>query len=124
MSLRLLSGGRDTRPLAPRILLCALEPELIPTLSAWIREAWPGADIRVRSAAEDAADSDIDLRIQCGRQLPSKTAGSGARILWLGELDRARAPLQLGPALWHSPMPTTPAGLRHAIALCLLGPRG
>lgn len=121
MSLRLLSGGRDPVPLAPRILLCALDPELVRALSAWIRAAWPGADIRVPDADEEDTGGDIDLRIQCGRQRPPRTTDTGPRTLWLGELDRARAPLRLSPTLWHSPMPTTPTGLRHAIALCLLG---
>lgn len=123
MKLELLPGGLKPRQ-EPRIVLHALEPELVVTFSHWIRECWPRAEIRLSEVSEASAvalgsSGDIDLSIHCGPRPPTHQDSDGPCVLWLGEMDRTRAPSRLGPALWHSPMPTSAEHLRHAIALCL-----
>lgn len=121
MSLKALPGGRLGPPLAPRILLCAMDPELLSAVSRWIREAWPRAEIRVQDLSNPSNDDSADLRIHGSREPPASGGGDGPLNLWLGELDRTLSPRRLRPGLWLSPMPTTPAHLRQAIALCLAG---
>ena len=102
------------RRLPPRIALVGLDDELADYLDAGLARLWPQARVRRVRPGERLV---VDLAI-VDRE---PTSSPRHPTLWLADVDRGEAVLQVGPGLWRTSMPTTSRRLRRAIETCLAG---
>jgi hypothetical protein len=102
------------RRLPPRIALVGLDEELADYIAASLARHWPAARVQ-RSRAGQGVAADLAI-VDCEPASPPRHP-----TLWLADIDRGEALLELGPCFWRTPMPTTARRLRRAIEHCLAG---
>ena len=95
-----------------------LEPEFERYLASHLRASWPLIEILFSrtSAQLTTAKAQEPQLIICGAPL---TFTPDVPTIWLSEIERNAAPVQVGPNLWKTPMPITGAGLIRTIKLVL-----
>ncbi len=109
-----MSTGLPTR-LPPRVALVGLPADLGEYLRDWFERHWPGARVVLHAAGHRlAADLVVvDREPESSPQRPT---------LWLADVDRSQSLIRLGPKLWRTAMPTTPARLKRLMQACLDNP--
>jgi len=98
--------------LPPRVALVGLHAELGDYLHDWISQHWPEARVSVRRTGQRLV---ADLVVVDREPDPDPKRPT----LWLAEIDRSRALIQLSPTLWRTAMPTTPRRLKRMLQTCL-----
>jgi hypothetical protein len=100
--------------LPPRIALVDLDDELAGFLIQALARHWPAARVFTLGGDERmVADLLIvDLEPRSAPRRPT---------LWLADLDRSQSMFRVGPLLWRSALPTTPARLKRLVEACLDG---
>lgn len=98
--------------LPPSVALVGLKTELGRYLCEWFAQYWPEARVSVRSGDQPVV---ADLVV-----VDDEPPASPLRpTLWLAEVDRSQSLIRLGPTLWRTAMPTTPARLKRLMLACL-----
>jgi hypothetical protein len=106
--IRQATGARSPQLVLHQIALVGLDNELANYLSQTLLKQWPKA--RVLRLERDS-QLRADLRI-CS-EAPMQR--DGIPTLWLWNLERANATIQLAPQLWRTPMPMTARRLLRAV---------
>lgn len=98
--------------LPPSVALVGLQAELGRYLCDWFAQHWPEARVSVRRSDQPVV---ADLVV-----VDDEPCASPQRpTLWLAEVDRSQSLIRLGPTLWRTAMPTTPARLKRLMLACL-----
>lgn len=96
----------------PRVALVGLPTELGEYLRDWFARHWPEVRVIVRAGGNGFV-ADLVVVDHPPDDTPQRPT------LWLAEVDRSHALIRLGPRLWRTAMPTTPARLKRLMQACL-----
>jgi hypothetical protein len=101
--LRLVTSSVPSATAPTRVALWRLEPELASYIERRLRARWPALVVLHLPATSPPGFQAQDIGI-CGAE---PTPPPRVPTLWLGEVDRSRAMVQIGECLWKSGLPLT-----------------